>query len=397
MSGGSNRSLDALTGLRFLAALHVVLFHFSWPVLASAPAWLGNLVGAGYSAVGVFFVLSGFVLAWNYLDADGRMETGTRAFQAARLARVYPVYVLTFLLSAPPTIAPSVAANGWMLASAKLAVGAVVSLALVQAWLPRLALYWNPPGWSVSVEAFFYALFPRLTRWLPRLNPRHLPWLLGAVWVLGLTPPLLYLVVRPDGPGPLDVQAAGLWLALVKFSPLARLPEFLFGVLLGWGFVRERQAGVARGSGAVLAGVGAALLVAAGMAGQAIAYPLMHNGLLAPASGLLIYGLARGGGWLGRWLSHPLMVRLGAASYALYLLQYPASEAAVKLERLLAPWVDLHTPVGWLGSVMALAVPTSLLVHHYVETPLRIRVRKALQPWVDAEGAQATRTVSPGA
>ena len=398
MSGSSARSLDALTGLRFLAALHVVLFHFARPALEPAPVWLGNLVGAGYSAVGVFFVLSGFVLAWNYLDADGRMETGTRAFQAARLARVYPVYVLTFLLSAPPTIEASVADNGWLLAGAKLVVGGLLTLSLAQAWVPRLALYWNPPGWSVSVEAFFYALFPRLTRWLPRLGPARLGWALAVVWALGLAPPLAYLATRPDGPIPLDAHAWGPWLALMKFSPLARLPEFLLGVLLGWCFVRERSAGPARGSGAVFATVGLALLVAAGMAGEAVAYPLMHNALLAPASGLLVYGLARGGGWLGRWLAHPLMVRLGAASYALYLLQYPAGEAAARLERLLRPWVDLHTPWGWLGSVLALAVPTSLLVHHFVETPLRGRVRQALQPWVDAErGAVGSRPVAPGA
>lgn len=137
-------SLDALTGLRFFAALHVVLFHFARPVLDPAPEWLRSLVGSGYSAVGVFFVLSGFVLAWNYLDTDGRMETGTRAFLAARVARVYPVYLLTFLLSAPPTVLASVVDNGWKVAVMKLAVAAVAALTLLQAWTPRLALYWNP-------------------------------------------------------------------------------------------------------------------------------------------------------------------------------------------------------------------------------------------------------------
>ncbi|NTX09347.1 acyltransferase [Myxococcus sp. CA056] len=391
-------SLDALTGLRFFAALHVVLFHFARPALEPAPEWLRNFVGAGYSAVGVFFVLSGFVLAWNYLDVDGRMETGTRAFLVARAARVYPVYLLTFLLSAPPTVLASVADNGWKLACVKLAVGAVATLALVQAWVPRLTLYWNPPGWSVAVEGFFYALFPRLARWLPTLRPSRLPMLMGAVWVLGLTPPVLYLALRPDGPGALDAHSGGVWLSVVKFTPLARLPEFLFGVLLGWCFVRERAAGGTKGSGAVLASIGAALLVAAGAAGEWIPYPLMHNALLAPASGLLVYGLARGGGWLGWGLSRPLVVHLGAASYALYLLQYPAGEAAMKLERVLSPWVALNTPLGWLGSVLLLAVPTSVLVHRYVETPLRSRVRKALQPWVDAEGAAgAARTGVSGA
>ncbi|MFP2929931.1 acyltransferase family protein, partial [Pyxidicoccus sp. 3LG] len=254
-------ALDALTGLRFLAALHVVLFHFGQACVVTAPEGVRNWMGAGYSAVGVFFVLSGFVLAWNYLDGDGRMETGPRAFWAARVARVYPVYVLTFLLAAPTTIAVSMAANGWKVGAMKLAVGGLGALALLQAWVPRLALYWNPPGWSVAVEGFFYAVFPRLARWLPRLHPSRLPLALGVVWGLGLVPPLLYLWLLPDGPGPVDVSSGGNWMGALKFNPLMRLPEFVFGVLLGWAFVREREAGVARGRGAVLAAVGAALLV----------------------------------------------------------------------------------------------------------------------------------------
>ncbi len=382
-------ALDALTGLRFFAALHVVLFHFAAPVLSPglAPQWFRDWLGAGYSAVGVFFVLSGFVLAWNYLDADGRMETDPRAFWAARVARVYPVYLLTFLLSAPPTIAASVSANGWKTAVAKLAVGGLVSLALVQAWVPRLALYWNPPGWSVSVEAFFYAFFPRLAGWLPRLRPSRLPVVLGAVWLLGLLPPLLYVWLLPDGPGPVDAHSGGVWLGVLKFSPLARLPEFLFGVLLGWGFVRERVAGTVKGSGAVLAAVGAVLLVAAGMAGARIPYVLMHNALLAPAAGLLVYGLARGGGALGWLLSRPLWVQLGGASYALYLLQFPVSEAVKAL--------GVSSPVGMLVAVVGVGVPASVLVHRAVETPLRSRVRGLLRPWVD--GAPASRSVVPGA
>ncbi|ATB45497.1 acyltransferase family protein [Corallococcus macrosporus] len=395
MSG--SRALDALTGLRFVAALHVVLFHFAAPCLGTAPEALRNWVGAGYAAVGVFFVLSGFVLAWNYLDADGRMETSPRAFWAARVARVYPVYLLTFLLSAPTTIAPSVADNGWKVAAVKLAVGGAVTLALLQAWVPRLALYWNPPGWSVAVEACFYGLFPRLAKGLPRLKPAWLPVALAGTWGLGLAPPLLYLVLLPDGPGPVDVHASGPWLMALKFNPLARLPEFLIGVLLGWCFVRERAAGGGKGSGAVLAALGTALLVAAGAAGERVPYPLMHNALLAPASGLLVYGLARGGGALGWLLSRPTLVRLGGASYALYLLQYPVSEAAKGVGAALSPWVELRTPEGLLATVLVLGVPASLWVHRYVETPLRARVRAALAPWVEGPRREDAKSVVSGA
>ncbi|GHG67606.1 acyltransferase [Comamonas sp. JC664] len=392
MSGG--RSLDALTGLRFFAALHVVLFHFAAPTLGSAPEVLRNWVGAGYAAVGVFFVLSGFVLAWNYLDAEGRMETPPRAFWAARVARVYPVYVLAFLLAAPTTIAASVMDNGWLVAAGKATIGGLCTLALVQAWVPVVALYWNPPGWSVAVEAFFYGVFPHLARGLPRLRPSVLPAALVGAWLLGLAPPVLYLWLDPDRVATVNAGTWTTWLAVLKFNPVMRLPEFVFGVLLGWYFVRARAAEPAKqGRGAAQALVGGALLVAAGMAAPRIPFPLMHNALLVPASGLLVYGLAKGGGALGWLLSRPLLVRLGGASYALYLLQYPASEAA----RALALWAGWSPAVAQLPLLLGLAVPASLWVHLYVETPLRARVRDALEPWVEEVPQASTKPFVSGA
>jgi peptidoglycan/LPS O-acetylase OafA/YrhL len=87
-----------LTGLRFFAALYVVLFHqettfaaghhFSKPLL--------TFLGHGYLAVSLFFVLSGFVLTYNY--ADRWSETRFSKFLLSRFARIYPVYALTLLL-----------------------------------------------------------------------------------------------------------------------------------------------------------------------------------------------------------------------------------------------------------------------------------------------------------
>ncbi|CAM3292058.1 acyltransferase [Corallococcus sp. ZKHCc1 1396] len=395
MSQKTGASLDALTGLRFLAALHVVLFHFGTPCLTGwAPEWMVHTVASGYASVGVFFLLSGFVLAYNYVDAEGRMQTPSRSFWSARLARVYPVFLLTFLLSAAPTMGRSLAVNSLPVATAKLGTAAFSTLALLQAWVPKLALYWNPPGWSVSVEAFFYAVFPSLGRRLEGFRGARMKVALAGVWALGLAPPVLYVLFRPDGPGPLDAASEGFWLAVLKFNPLLRLPEFLLGVLLGLVFVRERKGADAATprSGAVMAVAGAALLLVCFALGGRIPYPLMHNALLAPASALLVYGLARGGGPLGAVLARPWLVHLGGASYALYLLQYPISEFV----HWLGTRVDLSSPWRFLAVLLALLVPASVVVHRWVETPWRSRVKRGLQPWVDG-GAPVPARVAPGA
>jgi peptidoglycan/LPS O-acetylase OafA/YrhL len=379
------KTLQALTGVRFLAALHVVVFHFGGSWFETAPQWLVAIYQCGYASVGLFFLLSGFVLAYNYLGPDGRMTAEPRAFWAARLGRVYPVYALALLLLAPHVIAGSVAVNSVGTAAAKLAVGGGSALLLVHAWLPPAALYWNPPGWSVAVEAFFYALFPSTAGWVGRLRRERLGWTLAGLWLLGLLPSLLYLAFEPDG-GAATILSRGTWLAVLKFNPVVRLPEFLMGVVLGRLFLHETPA---RGrSGTLLATVGALLTLGAFASSQHLPFVLLHNALLAPASALLVYGLARGGGPLGWALSRPLFVQLGAASYALYILEHPVWVAVDAVAKSLAMESDPRQQRLLFAVFLAAVLGASVLCHRYVEGPLRTWMRRVLQPWVERRSRQ---------
>lgn len=373
-------SRDSLTGLRFFAALHVVVFHFGGEWFGGAPAWLRAIYTSGYCSVGLFFLLSGFVLAYNYLGPGGQLTTEARNFWSARLARIYPVYLLALVLMAPKIIPGSVAVNSGLMATVKLLVGGLSSLLLVQAWLPPASLYWNPQGWSVAVEAFFYAVFPLAAVWVGRLRRERLGLTLVALWGLGLLPSLLYLGLEPDG-GPVDVLSRGPWLAVLKFNPLVRLPEFLMGVVLGRLFLQEQPA--SQRSGALMAPVGAALALGAFAASMHLPFALLHNALLAPVYALLVYGLARGGGPFGWVLSRRPLVLLGHASYSLYILQYPVWLGVGAVAEAVAPWVDFRglRPlfVVYLGVMLGLSV----LSHRWVETPMRGWVRRVLRPWVE--------------
>lgn len=391
MSQGQTR--DALTGMRFWAALHVVVFHFGGAWLERAPGWMQSIYRCGYASVGLFFVLSGFVLAYNYLSPEGRMTVSPRAFWIARAARVYPVYALALVLLAPKVIAGSLAANSAAVAAAKLAVGGGSALLLVHAWLPPASLYWNPPGWSVAAEAFFYALFPAVVGWVGRLRRERLVWALAGLWVLGLLPSLLYLGLEPDG-GPVTQDSRGTWLAVLQFNPVLRLPEFLMGVVLGRLFALEPPS--RERTGALMAPGAALLLLGAFALSQRIPFPLMHNALLAPMHALLVYGLARGGGWLGGFLSRPTLVRLGEASYSLYIFQYPVWLAVGALVVTVEPWVELHSPRALFAVFLPVMIGVSWLCYRYVEAPLRAWMRSALQPWVE-QSQRTAGTVSSGA
>src|SRR6202008_4495325 len=104
----------------------------------------------------------------------------------------------------------------------------------LQAWAPQAALTWNSVCWSLSVESFFYFLFPFLL-----LRARKLSWqalVIGilALWCVSLSLSFSYVFLHPDGAANVNSGATNLfWKNVLSFNPLVRLPEFLIGMLAG--------------------------------------------------------------------------------------------------------------------------------------------------------------------
>lgn len=366
--------LEALTGLRFVAALAVVCFHLVPRRFPGAHGPGMALVRSGYVGVSLFFVLSGFVLTYNYLDPSiGKLRGTARAFWWARVARVYPVYLLALAFSLPEVVRPLVAPRSS--ADAAHALAALpLAPTLLQSWSPSAACAWNCPGWSLSVEAFFYLLFPVLCAWLARRDRRSVFGYATVAWVLGLLAPALYLRLTPDGiaaPTPVDV---GPWLNVLKFNPLLHLPEFLIGIATGIWFVawagelsgdrRARALGIRVTAGLAVGGVGAVIAFVPGLP-----FVFLHAGLLAPVWALAVFALALGRGPVAAVLGSRPLVRLGEASYALYLFHSPLSAyVQMVLDRIL----QVRLTVGWeLAVHLAVALAVSLAVYQWVERPVR--------------------------
>jgi peptidoglycan/LPS O-acetylase OafA/YrhL len=214
---GMKHSLDSLTGLRFIAAFMVVLLHFGNP---PAPHLVHNIISQGFVAVSLFFILSGFILTYNYIDTEGRLKTGKREFMLARFSRIYPAYLLGFVIYAPfalKEIAAIDAHSPWV----NTTYFAVAALGLVQSWSTSTALVWNSPAWSLSAEAFFYLLFPFVAPLIVRLNGRSLL-LAGLLFWLASMAAFFVHQLHPH-------FDRNFWV----FNPLLRLPEFLLGIVLG--------------------------------------------------------------------------------------------------------------------------------------------------------------------
>ncbi len=76
--------VPVLTSLRFFAAIYVVIYHFGTQALSTTPSVVQNFIGHGYAAVSFFFMLSGYILAHNYLDDVGARSTSSSAGSGRR-------------------------------------------------------------------------------------------------------------------------------------------------------------------------------------------------------------------------------------------------------------------------------------------------------------------------
>ena len=89
----TKKHFEILDGLRGVAALSVVVFHFMEVIEAD---YANSFIGNGFLAVDFFFCLSGFVIAYAY---DDRMANlGVKGFFKARLIRLHPLVVLGSVL-----------------------------------------------------------------------------------------------------------------------------------------------------------------------------------------------------------------------------------------------------------------------------------------------------------
>lgn len=343
------RPLPALTGVRFLAAFYVVLFHgLPWLQQKIAiPRVIRAFLANGYLAVDLFFILSGFILAYTYHGQIAGRSNRMR-FWEARIARIYPVYFLSLILALP--FEPGLSLT------TKAAV-----LAMVQAWnplRPAFAGAWNYPAWSLSVEMFFYLCFPALLSWISKRRDRSLLWVMAFL-------ALACVILRSpiQGLGILDRTSL-----LVKYIPLPalRLPEFLLGMAVGLKLLRDEEGGDLRGSAARLY-----LALLTSLAVLCFAQGAWLSVVAVPFA-VIIYELAAGDSLLAKVLSTRLMVLLGSASYAVYLLQFPVrSWTRVLFTAVLKNWTSLGAPLTPLILVLF-----SVLVFYVWEEPWRKGLRR---------------------
>ena len=351
--------LNALTGLRCFAAINIVFFHFS------NPKWFGFLapvVNAGYVSVSYFILLSGFVLGYNYNARARAGQLDRVRFWKARFTRIYPIYLLSLLLSVG-TLGREYGSHTHGMFWA----GVVLTPLLLQGFIPSISTFLNTPAWTMSAEASYYVIFPWLARWKRPERAGPYLWKMAAVWGLGMVPGLIYMAFDPDGIAHPDRWSYGYWLWALKYTPLPHLASFVFGILLSGLHELTPRTGLLR---VALGLAGFAGVFGILSMGPLVPYVLLHDGLLMPLSGCIVLGLA-GENWLAAAFSLRPLVFLGEASYCLYLLHFN-----------LWNWIhDTHLPerLGvsrfdpWISYLALIAA--ALLALYLVEKPAQRKLR----------------------
>ena len=347
------RNIKPLTSIRFFAALYVALYHFVRPY--SAWGRLGTFMSAGYIGVSYFFILSGFILTYTHAQEYQSGYGKPSRFYIARLARVYPVYLVSMILAA--YVSRGEFHNPIHVAAY------LIDLVMLQSWSIRVVNFFNVPAWSLSTEVFFYLLFPFLVLRLRPSTRAKAALGFATCWALALLAPLFCLHVYPSASWHEEVarNAPGVdQVFRVRRLPILAVPQFLAGISLGWFYL---QRGLSDRLSSILAATSVLSLGVCLFFSNHIPFILLHNGVLLPLYAMLLLGLC-GHNWLARILSFAPLVLLGEASYALYLVHF-----------LFNDWT--HDQFGANFSIraalwkLAIVIPLSILLHLYVERPCR--------------------------
>lgn len=292
-------STDSLTFTRFLAALSIVVFHYGkrvFPFNAQPVAFLFEQANVGVS---YFFILSGFIMVVAY---GANEHVSYFHFLKKRLARIYPACLVALMLTLGFHLASGTAINGLAL---------FLNLALLQSWVPGYALSLNSPGWSLSVELFFYLIFPFLFN---HFYKKHtISKLAAPIVVFFVTSQVsLFLLFR----SPMYHGYPSKSHDFIFYFPLMHLNQFLVGNLAGLYFKK-----VVKGNN--LDAVIIAILVIIYFILRLVNSAYLHNGLLGAAFVPLILSLSCNNGRLASLFRRRPLVFLGEISFGVYIYQHP--------------------------------------------------------------------------
>ena len=343
--------INTLTSLRLIFALMVFGAH----CYVIDDIFSTHFFKEGFVGVSFFFVLSGFIIAYNYQKKLQEKEITRRRFWVARIARVYPLHWLTLFIA--------VILGDYVVASGGLdwCRHFLASLTLTHAYIPEADYYFsfNSPSWSLCCEQLFYICFPFLVP-----LTRNYKYLLYIFCVTAI----LLVVGMHFTP---EEEIKGYWYV----NPITRFPDFIAGMLLFQLYERLKDKPITFRQGSLME-IGAVIIfltfyMCASEIPKVYRYSCFY--WLPVAVVLISFSLQKG--ILSRILSHRFLVVGGEISYGFYLIHLFILLSYAKWQK------EAGFDIAWYISVPVLfgiTVLLSLLSYRYFERPMNKRVKSLL-------------------
>lgn len=390
--------LPALTGLRFWAAFFILLNHLLLGFISRENPWLKNLLNAGgILGMNTFFVLSGFIIHYNY---HAKLQDFSRhsffEFFVARFSRLYPLFFCLFLVDFFATNATLQRLNPEdVVRSLK------YFLTLSQSWfyLPTATgetiTYMYPRAsitWSISTEMLMYSCYPLLLLAFIKDKLGHTVRLVViCVLVLLVSLGLRWLnnhieVIDHFGIALFGEQAGmgrnasfsfAFW--FVFLSPYVRVFEFIIGAMTAHAFLRLAHHPIGKHEAVVMPTLGlvATMFVLVSFLPDVCALDWLKTiqRLIGyyPALALIIFVAARyGNSLVSRFFSLRHFVRLGERSYSIYLFHIFVYSAATHV------FTHDVLPAVRIAVLWITVFASAHVLYQFIEMPWRRGVRNAL-------------------
>jgi len=361
---------SALTFYRFIAAAMVVIFHFGQDTFISSLA--PGFFNSGPEMVTFFFVLSGFIMAMTSIDQP--QFTAAR-YWLNRFSKIYPAYLIAAVIM--------------MLFfgnkdSAHDSTAILLHLTMLQSWVPNYPLTVNVPAWSLSIEAFFYALFPAILFFIKNKKPTAKQFFIFAITLWLVTQIIhVYLLNSARFYAQQDLIHFFVW-----YFPLSHLCSFVLGIAGYFLLTSKGSDSIENQSSltpliALIASLASIFLVLAFKADVSSAWGIQlpfESSLLSPLFLLLILVTVYCDNAFTRFISLPFFIRLGEASYAVYILQKPIRSL---YQMYIYPTINTTLHIHLTSTIhfvayFLLLVCISMWVTTRIEKPVKLLLRKTL-------------------
>ncbi|MDF2456950.1 MAG: acyltransferase 3 [Cytophagaceae bacterium] len=344
--------IDQLTFTRFVAAILIVVFHFGSESFPFNSGSLSFVISQANVGVSYFFILSGFVMMIAYGDKD---KINTIAFLRNRLARIYPVYFLSLMLLFIYYVSVIFAPIS--------PVDLILNIILLKAWVPNKATIFNSPGWTLSVELFFYILFPFVFNWFYRKGSNIIKLALPIVSFWLISQLILHWFLYSELYKGYPSESHN----FIYYWPLMHFNEFLIGNLAGLIFLQQKKERVRNYDWQIL-GILILILLALKYHGPLI----FHNGLLALLFVPFILFLSLNTGKITEIFKNRFLVFLGEISFGVYILQLPVYFFSM----LFFDKSGIQDGTMRFYLFVIILITFSSMTYAWIESPLRKRIKQ---------------------